>query len=287
MADTNPDGFTGGEEIGQQLRSARALVGLTRKQLAAASGASERYLATLEGGSGNPSVGMLIAIADALNLAPAELLPMGGERDVVTAKLVGQLRRLPVDRAQEVLAALGRPQDIPARKAGRISLIGLRGAGKSSLGLALAERLQLPFFEVSKEVERRYGGSIGIMMEINGPQALRRYEAEVLDELLERNPAAVIAAPGAIVSSPALYDQLLGSTWSVWLEATPEDHMQRVVDQGDLRPMSGNRAAMNDLKTILAARSAEYARADVRIDTSAQDFAATLNLLEKAVRALL
>lgn len=287
MADASESGFKGSEEIGNRVRSARARVGLTRKQLASASGASERYLATIEAGSGNPSVEMLAAIAEALHLAPAELLPMGGERDHMMAKAASQLRRLPVDHVREVFTLLSKPTETRAQKARRISLIGLRGAGKSSLGSALATRLGLPFFEVSKEVERRYGGSISIMMEISGPQALRRYEAEVLDELLGGNEAAVIAAPGAIVSSAALYEQLLQSTWSVWLEASPEDHMQRVVDQGDFRPMAGNRTAMADLKTILAAREQEYARADVRIATSEQDFAATLDLLEKVVCDLL
>ena len=287
MAEADAPGFKGSAGIANRLRSARARIGLTRKQLANASGASERYLATIEAGTGNPSVEMLVAIADALSLAPVELLPMGGERDPVVAKAASQLRRLPPDRAREVLAMLSKPKESQVQKGQRISLIGLRGAGKSSLGMALAKRLELPFFEVSKEVEQRYGGAISVMMEINGPQALRRYEAEVLDELLGEHEAAVIAAPGAIVSSAALYEQLLASTWSVWLEATPEDHMQRVVAQGDLRPMAGNRTAMNDLKAILGAREADYARADARIDTSEQDFGATLDLLEATVRGFL
>lgn len=285
--DVNTAGFKGSAEIAERLRSARARVGLTRKQLANASGASERYLATLEAGTGNPSVEMLMAIAEALSLAPVELLPMGGERDPVIATAASQLRRFPVERAREVLAALSKPKESTAQKARRISLIGLRGAGKSTLGTALAKRLELPFFEISKEVERRYGGSIAVMMEISGLQALRRYEAEVLDELLGEQEAAVIAAPGAIVSSPPLFDQLLGSSWTIWLEASPEDHMQRVVTQGDLRPMAGNRAAMNDLKTILAAREVDYSRADARIDTSAQDFDGTLNLLEATALSIL
>jgi XRE family transcriptional regulator, aerobic/anaerobic benzoate catabolism transcriptional regulator len=276
-------GFSGGAEIAQRIRSARARGGLTRKQLAQASGASERYLATLEAGAGNPSAEMLIAIAGALDVAPAELLPLGGERDAIVARAAMQLRRLPPERMREALTLLGRPGGSPGQKAQRISLIGLRGAGKTSLGSALATRLDLPFFEVSKEVEARYGGSIAVMLEINGPQALRRYEAEVLDEIIARNEAAVIAAPGAIVSSGALYERLLETSWTVWLEARPEDHMNRVMAQGDLRPMAGNRAAMNDLKTILAAREADYARADARLDTSAQSFEATLAMLEAVV----
>jgi XRE family transcriptional regulator, aerobic/anaerobic benzoate catabolism transcriptional regulator len=269
----------GSADIAHRIRSARARIGLTRKQLAVASDASERYLATLETGAGNPSIDMLVAIADAVNVAPAELLPMGGERDPLIAKIAMQLRRLPADRVREVLAFIGKPSESLGDKARRISLIGLRGAGKSTLGAALAESLGYPFFEISKEVERVYGGSIAVMMELNGPATLRKFEAQVLDEIIGTNEAAVIAAPGAIVSSPSLFEKLLRSSKSIWLEASPEDHMGRVMAQGDLRPMAGNRTAMNDLKAILAARESEYARADHRLDTSAQDFAATLNLL--------
>lgn len=279
---TDPDQHApaGSHEIARRIRSARARAGFTRKQLAAASGASERYLAHLEAGTGNPSVEMLLAISDALGIAMADLLPLGGERDPTVAQAAGLLRRLPPERIGEALTWLGERPAGSVEKARRIALIGLRGAGKSALGQALAERLEVPFFEVSKEVERRYGGAIGVLLEINGPSALRRYEAEVLDDICRRHPAAVIGAPGAIVADGKLYDQLLESFWSVWLQASPDDHMNRVVAQGDLRPMTGNRAAMNDLKSILAAREADYARADASLDTSNQGFGQTLDLLE-------
>jgi XRE family transcriptional regulator, aerobic/anaerobic benzoate catabolism transcriptional regulator len=282
-----PPSFKGSQEIAQRIRSARARAGLTRKQLASASDASERYLATLEAGNGNPSVEMLMAIAEALNIAMAELLPMGGEQDLVVSQAASQMRRLPPGRVRDALAWLGEPGHGSGDKGQRISLVGLRGAGKTSLGKALAERMNVPFFEISKEVEQRYGGSIAVLMEINGPAALWRYEAEALEEILGKNVSAVIAAPGAIVSTGSLYDQLLDLSWTIWLEATPEDHMSRVVAQGDLRPMSGNRSAMNDLRSILAAREADYARADVRINTSGQDFAATLDVLERSVASLI
>lgn len=280
MAEQNVSDITGSAEIAQRIRSARARAGLTRKQLAVAADASERYLATLESGNGNPSVEMLVAVADALNIAPAELLPCGGERDPLVAKAAMQMRRLPFDRILEAMSFLGKPPEAKGEKARRIALIGLRGAGKSSLGSALAKRLDYPFFEVSKEVEDRYGGSISVMMEINGPAVLRRYEADILEEIYLKHSVAVIAVPGAIVAANALYDQLLQSSWTIWLEATPDDHMQRVMAQGDLRPMARNKAAMDDLRSILAARESEYAKADAKINTSAQDFSATLQLLE-------
>lgn len=275
----------GRQEIAKRIRSARARAGYTRKQLAAASGASERYLAHLEAGTGNPSIEMLMAISDALGIAMAELLPLGGERDMYVAKAVQLLRRMTPERLQDALAWL---EDLPegvGEKGCRIALIGLRGAGKSTLGSALAKRLSMPFFEISKEIERRYGGSIGVLLEINGPVVLRRYEEELIDEIAHQHLAAVIAAPGAIVADGKLYEQLLGSAWTIWLQATPEDHMERVVRQGDLRPMVGNRSAMQDLKAILSAREAEYARADAVLDTSKQDFDHTLDLLERLVAA--
>lgn len=274
------ESFAGSLEIARRIRSARARAGFTRKQLSAASGASERYLAHLEAGTGNPSVEMLLAIADALGIAMADLLPTGGERDPAVAQAAQLLRRLPPERIQGALAWLGEQPDGLDGKGRRIALIGLRGAGKSSLGKALAERMNAPFFEISKEVERRYGGSIGVLLEINGPAALRRYEAEVLADICQHNPAAVVAAPGAIVADGKLFDQLLRSAWTIWLQARPEDHLDRVVAQGDLRPITGNRAPMNDLKSILAAREADYGRAHARLDTSAQGFDKTLDVLE-------
>lgn len=285
MQATNPksgqESFAGSLEIAQRIRSARARAGFTRKQLAAASGASERYLAHLEAGTGNPSVEMLMAIADALGMAIADLLPMGGERDIVVAQAAQLLRRAPPERVRDILKRYGGQFSEIGEKGHRVALVGLRGAGKSSLGEALANRLKVPFFEISKEIERRYGGAIGVLLEINGPGALRRYEAEVLADICSSNQSAVIAAPGAIVADGKLYNQLLQSAWTVWLQARPEDHMERVIAQGDLRPMTGSRAAMNDLKAILAAREADYGRADACLDTSGQDFEVTLNLLER------
>jgi XRE family transcriptional regulator, aerobic/anaerobic benzoate catabolism transcriptional regulator len=274
-------------EVGQRIRAARAKAGVTRKQLAVASGASERYLAHLEAGSGNPSVDMLAAIADALDMAIADLLPLGGERGEVEARAAAIMRRLPKGKLQSAIEWMQRPLHADGGKGNRIALIGLRGAGKSSLGEALAKRLNLPFFEISKEVERVYGGAIALLIEMNGQAALRRYEAEVLEAICRDHPAAVIAAPGAIVADGPLYDSLLTTTHSVWLQATPQDHMDRVIAQGDLRPMGNGRGAMDDLKAILASRAPDYARADSKLDTSAQDFGQTVDKLEGLARVFI
>jgi XRE family transcriptional regulator, aerobic/anaerobic benzoate catabolism transcriptional regulator len=274
-------------EVGQRIRAARAKAGVTRKQLAVASGASERYLAHLEAGTGNPSVDMLSMIAGALDMAIADLLPLGGERGEVEARAAAIMRRLPKGKLQSAIEWMQRPLHADGGKGNRIALIGLRGAGKSSLGEALAKRLNLRFFEISKEVERVYGGAIALLIEMNGQAALRRYEAEVLEAICRDHPAAVIAAPGAIVADGPLYDSLLTTTRSVWLQATPQDHMDRVIAQGDLRPMGNGRGAMDDLKAILASRAPDYARADSKLDTSAQDFGQTVDKLEGLTRAFI
>jgi XRE family aerobic/anaerobic benzoate catabolism transcriptional regulator len=274
-------------EVGQRIRASRAKAGMTRKQLAAASGASERYLAHLEAGTGNPSVDMLSAIGDALDMAMADLLPLGGERGELEERAASLMRRLPKDKLLGALEWMQRPLQVEGGKAKRIALVGLRGAGKSSLGEALAKRLNFPFFEVSKEVERVYGGAIGLLIEMNGQAALRRYEAEVLQVICHDHPEAVIAAPGAIVADGPLYDSLLDSAHSIWLQATPQDHMDRVIAQGDLRPMGSGRGAMDDLQAILDSRAPDYARADARLDTSAQDFARTVDKLEGLARAFM
>jgi XRE family transcriptional regulator, aerobic/anaerobic benzoate catabolism transcriptional regulator len=273
-------------EVGLRIRAARAKAGVTRKQLALASGASERYLAHLEAGTGNPSVDMLTSIADALDIAIADLLPLGGERGELEASAAAIMRRLPKGKLQGAIEWMQRPLQADGGKGNRIALIGLRGSGKSSLGGSLAKRLNLPFFEISKEVERVYGGAIGLLIEMNGQAALRRYEAEVLEAICRDHSSAVIAAPGAIVADGPLYDSLLTATHSIWLQATPQDHMDRVVAQGDLRPMGSGWGAMDDLKAILASRASDYARADAKLDTSAQDFDRTVDKLEGLIRRL-
>ena len=274
-------------EVGTRLRAIRAKIGMTRKQLAAASGTSERYLAHLEGGVGNPSLGVLTALAETLDLAVADLLPLGGERTAAYCRAAAAVRRMPEGQLAGLLKGLRGSAGANGAKAQRIVLVGLRGAGKTTLGRALAERLSVPFLEVSKEVERAYGGDIGLLIEMSGQGALRRYEDEAWEAIRSGHEAAVIAAPGGIVAEGALYDHVLATAHGVWLQASPEDHMARVMAQGDFRPMASNRGAMSDLKAILDARSPEYARAAAHLDTSAQGFDATLDLLHAVARSLI
>jgi XRE family aerobic/anaerobic benzoate catabolism transcriptional regulator len=253
---------------------------MTRKQLAAASSISERYLALIEAGTGNPTVTVVQALSVALDTAPAELLPLGGERNALRAEAAELLRRLPESRLEPILDQMRRPDVRDSSKGSRIVLLGMRGAGKSSLGAGLAERLGLPFLELSREVERAYGAEMALLIELGGQSALRRYEHDAWESILAQHDAAVVAAPGGVAADPELFDRLLTTAHSIWLEATPEDHMSRVMAQGDFRPMASNRGAMDDLKAILRARAGEYARADATLNTSADDFAGALDRLE-------
>jgi XRE family aerobic/anaerobic benzoate catabolism transcriptional regulator len=256
-------------ELGERLRLARARRGMTRRRLASQSGVSERYLAQMEAGTANVSVLLLRAISAALGVPSAELLgdraDAGGERvplDLLLSRLTAPQR----EEAHRLLSErFGTGPDARRR---RIALVGLRGAGKSTLGRMLAEQRGVPFFELDAEVEREAGLAVGAIIELHGQAAFRRLERQALERLVAE-PEAVIAAGGGIVAEPSTFELLLCHCRTVWLQASPEEHMQRVIDQGDLRPMQeDNRQAMRDLRAILASREALYARADLVLDTS-------------------
>lgn len=257
--------------LGERVRGLRARKGMTRRALALASEVSERHLANLELGVGNASVLVLRQVALALGCQLAELL--GDEttatpewlliRDLLRGRDEDSLRR-----GRMALAELYGQSAKPDARLSRIALIGLRGAGKSSLGSRLADALHLPFVELNREVERVAGCDLAEIHNLLGPSAYRRYERRALEETIQLYPYAVIATPGGIVSDPATYNLLLAHCFTVWLKASPEEHMQRVIAQGDLRPMAGNAEAMDDLKRILAGRSAFYGKADASFDTA-------------------
>ena len=258
--------------LGERVRILRARRGLTRRAAALAARVSERHLANLEYGTGNASILVLQQVADALQCPLAELIG-----DVTTSspewlmirEMLVRCDEAELHRARVALTGmLDATIDTGARKR-RIALIGLRGAGKSTLGRRLADEFRLPFVELSREVERNAGCGVSEIHALYGTSAYRRYERRALDEVIRLHPAAVIATPGGLVSDPATFSLLLAHCFTVWLQADPEDHMRRVAEQGDLRPMAASREAMNDLKRILAGRSAFYAKADLLLDTSA------------------
>lgn len=256
--------------LGERVREERARRGMTRKILARDSGLSERYLAQLESGQGNVSIKLLRRIGDALNLPLARLVGTEPEEPAELRRTIEILRRLPRDRLGQAHALLDAHFSAPDRRARhcRIALIGLRGAGKSTLGSRLARHLNVPFIELDAEIERDLGLSLGEIFALSGQSAYRRSERRVLDGVFAHHPRFVLAAGGSIVAEAETYEELLSRSFTIWIRASPEEHMSRVIAQGDLRPMSDNREAMADLHRILAARGPLYARADAVVDTA-------------------
>jgi XRE family transcriptional regulator, aerobic/anaerobic benzoate catabolism transcriptional regulator len=271
--------------LADRVREARARRGMTRRILARDSGVSERYLAQLESGQGNASVLVLSQIAQALNLPVADLLRDANDQSVELTLIQQLLKRLPAAKLAKVRAQLVRDYGSAyGARENRVALIGLRGAGKSTLGAALAKHLGVPFVELDHEVEAEAGTSLHEIFLLHGQAGYRRYERRALERTLEKNDRGVIATGGSIVSEPATYDLLLSACLTVWLRAAPEEHMARVAAQGDYRPMAGNREAMDDLRRILAGREALYAQADVTIDTAGRTVEQSLSGLVRAVQ---
>ena len=273
--------------LGERVRNLRARRGLTRKAVALAADVSERHLANLEYGIGNASILVLQQVATALQCSLAELV---GDITTISPEWL-LIRELLENRSEADLRRarialgelLGTAAGDPARHR-RIALIGLRGAGKSTLGQMLADDLDVPFIELSREIEKIAGCSVREIHDLYGTNAYRRYERRALEETVQIYSEVVIATPGGIVSDPATFNQLLAHCTTVWLQAAPEEHMGRVAAQGDTRPMAASKEAMDDLRRILSGRAAFYSKADLSVDTSGQDLARSFDLLRTAVR---
>jgi XRE family aerobic/anaerobic benzoate catabolism transcriptional regulator len=276
--------------LGDRVRALRARRGMTRKAVALAADVSERHLANLEYGIGNASILVLLQVAGALQCSLAELI---GDvttsspewlliRELLEHRDDATLRRVRVAVGQ----LLGTGGDNVARSS-RVALIGLRGAGKSTLGRMLAEDLGFPFVELSREIEQFAGCSIAEIQGLYGVNAYRRYERRAIEEAIQIHPEAVIATPGGLVSDAATFNLLLSHCTTVWLQADPQDHMKRVTAQGDMRPMAASREAMEDLKGILAGRAPFYSQAELKLDTSAAPLAPTFLALRQLVRGAL
>jgi len=265
--------------LGERVRAWRDEHDLSRKALAAASGVSERYLALLESGQGNISVLLLRRIALAMHVATEDLVRENGASTEL-ALLARFTEKLPANKVAEahrvLLARFG-----ASRKA-RIALLGLRGAGKSTLGAKLAAHLGAPCIELDREVEREAGSGLGEVFSIYGQEAFRRFERRALERVLRQHPRAVIATGGSLVAEPETYAMLREHCFCVWLKASPEEHMSRVIAQGDMRPFRGRAAALDEIRRILAERDPLYARADAVIDTSGRPLRQSL----AALRAL-
>jgi XRE family transcriptional regulator, aerobic/anaerobic benzoate catabolism transcriptional regulator len=277
--------------IGNRVRDLRARRGMTRKILARDSQVSERYLAQLESGEGNISILLLSQIAQALD-TPVESLTFAGPEPPAeltrTTEFLRSLSPEELTRARDLLLQEFSAVDIDARSS-RIALIGLRGAGKSTLGAMLAKKLDVPFIELDRLIEQEAGVPLGVIFDLYGQSGFRRLERRCLDEVIERHPKFILATGGSLVSELGTFDRLLTACFTIWLRATPEDHMQRVIAQGDKRPMADNREAMTDLQRILAGREKLYGQADVTLNTSgftpAENFERLTNAVNKADQA--
>lgn len=234
-------------KLGDRVRAWRNEQGMTRKALAAASGVSERYLAQLEAGQGNISVLLLRKVARAMGVSVERLV-----------------------REEEA-------------NEGCIALIGLRGAGKSTIGEKLAQARGVPFVELDQEVEREAGAKLGEVFAMYGQEAFRRFERRALERMLNEHPRAVIATGGSLVTDPSTYELLLDRCVCVWLKATPEEHMARVIAQGDMRPFKGRSAALEEIRKLLADRDRLYARATLAVETSGKTVRQTLQEIRKAL----
>jgi len=234
-------------QLGDRVRAWRAQHGMSRKSLAAASGVSERYLAQLEAGQGNISVLLLRKLSRAMGVT---------------------------------IESLVREEQVPARP---IALLGLRGAGKSTLGPKLAQALSLPFIELDREVEKEAGAALGEVFALYGQDAFRRFERRALERVLDEHERAVIATGGSLVTDKSTYEMLLQRCRCIWLKAAPEEHMQRVISQGDMRPFKGRSAALDEIRTLLAERERLYGRADATVDTSGKTVRQSLAELRRVI----
>jgi XRE family aerobic/anaerobic benzoate catabolism transcriptional regulator len=259
--------------LGERVRTLRARRGMTRRAVAQAAQVSERHLANLEAGSGNASILILLQVAQALNCSIVELLgditTSSPEWLLIRELLVG-LNEAQLHRVRGQIAEMFADNGDEAARFRRIALVGLRGAGKSTLGMRLAEDLGWPFVELSREIEKYAGCNITEIHSLYGAHAYRRYEKRAIEETIHAFKEVVIATPGGLVSEASTFNETLRQCFTVWLKALPEDHLSRVAAQGDMRPMAGSEEALEDLKRILDGRAAFYAKADMVFDTSVQ-----------------
>ena len=272
--------------IGERVKALRSRKGMPRRALAQAADVSERHLANLETGQGNVSALILKQVAGALGCPIAELLSdetTNSPEWLLIRDLLHDRSEADLRRARVALSELFDTTEPQSRRADRIALIGLRGAGKSSLGKRLAASLDRPFVELGAEITRVAGCAPAEIQNLYGPNGYRRYEAMALRQVLETRDRFVLATPGGIVSDPGSFGLLLARCFTIWLQASPREHMDRVLAQGDLRPMAGNREAMEDLKTILASRTPFYAKADLAFDTSGEPIEASLERLRAEI----
>jgi XRE family transcriptional regulator, aerobic/anaerobic benzoate catabolism transcriptional regulator len=272
--------------LGSRIRELRNRRGMTRKILAQESEVSERHLAQLETGEGNISILLLRRIVAVLGVSLEELFAPTNQSSSQKQTLLRFIDRLPGHRLEEAAARLMRdfgPEQ--SLRLARIALIGLRGAGKSTLGSQLAAERNVPFIELDHEIEKDTGMPLAEIFSLYGQSGYRAIEKRTLERVLRTSEHAVISVGGGIVSENETYDYLLAHCYTVWLKAQPEEHMSRVIAQGDFRAMAGSDRAMEDLRRILESREPLYRKADATVDTSGDSVDASFTKLNAALQA--
>jgi XRE family aerobic/anaerobic benzoate catabolism transcriptional regulator len=288
MTETSDPEISFLEQLGQRVRTMRSLRGMSRKVLAKVSGISERYIAQLEAGRGNVSIVLLRRVSTAMGAHLEDLIPHQEPSPdwAVIRDLLRKATPAQVAQAKDILAGHSASMQRRSSFAG-IALIGLRGAGKSTLGKLLAKKIGWNFIELNKEIEAQNGLSVAEIIALYGQEGFRRLEQSALTQLLARKELTVLATGGGIVSEPVTFDLILSSFYTIWLKAEPEEHMARVRKQGDLRPMADDRSAMAELRNILTSREPLYARASAVVDTAGLGVDAAAARLIDSVRPVL
>ncbi|MFK5977417.1 MAG: helix-turn-helix transcriptional regulator [Rhizobiaceae bacterium] len=269
--------------VGDRVKSLRARKGISRRALSEDSGVSQRYLAQLESGSGNISIGLLLKVANALDFKIEWLVSEEDpwNSDLSMAKYL--LNNATIEQRAQVIKML-EPQATSNLKSNRIAFIGLRGAGKSTLGRLASDDLGIPFLELNDEVEKVSGIPVHEVFALYGQEGYRQLERQSLEQTIAMHDSLILAVAGGIVSNPETFNYLLQHFHTIWLKADPEDHMSRVRGQGDERPMAGKPDAMDDLQQILFSRESLYARADIEIDTARKTLTESLKHVVAAIK---
>lgn len=272
--------------LGKRVRAARSLRGMTRRMAAREADVSERHLAQIEAGEGNVSILLLRRIAAALHVSLVELVASAAEEPAGKESIRRLLERLPANRLEDVLFQLTRdfgPEEKNREK--RIALTGLRGAGKSTLGSRLSRELDIPFIELDREIEKEAGMPLAEIFSFYGQSGYRSIEKRALGRVLHEHERGVFSVGGGVVTQKETYHELLSHCFTIWIKAQPEEHMARVIAQGDFRAMEGNDQAMGDLRRILEAREPLYRKADIYLDTSGDSADRSFAKLKAALEA--
>jgi XRE family transcriptional regulator, aerobic/anaerobic benzoate catabolism transcriptional regulator len=284
VSDAREDNFL--LTLGKRVREVRNRRGMTRKMVASDADVSERHLAQLETGAGNVSIVLLRRIAAALNVRLVELFAPAVEEPAEKRVIRRFLDRLPAHRLEDVAFRLMREfGDEESARRMRIALIGLRGAGKSTLGSRLAQETSAPFIELDHEIEKDTGMPLADIFSLYGQSGYRAIEKRTLQRVLNEHDRLVLSIGGGVVSEKDTYDHLLSHCYTVWIKAQPDEHMSRVIAQGDFRAMAGSDQAMEDLRRILEAREPLYRKADVSLDTSGDSVDESFAKLKLALHA--